>query len=87
MLNFINAHGGVVAVVLSVVTLFNLVLGFISQVLGTLHKTVPAWVSKGISVIQTVIDWLTANQAHPQVSAQATDTVSAPLVPGSSNQA
>jgi hypothetical protein len=62
--NLVSAHGGIVAAVVTVLVLFNIVLGAASQIFKALGKSVPGWVGKALVLIAKALDFLQANVQH-----------------------
>jgi hypothetical protein len=59
--NWFLAHGGVIGVVL----VLNLALSFVKGVVQALHLNVGGWFGTAMAALGKIVDWLSANVAHP----------------------
>jgi len=66
---FIAAHGGVMAVAVLAVALFNVLMSAIAKICALLSVQEPAWMQKAGSVGLTLSQWLTANTPTPGANA------------------
>lgn len=71
MLEYLNAHGGLMAVVLSISMMLNIALSAAKQIVELLQdkadqgeSKLHAILSTALSVLSKLIDWLSANKAH-----------------------
>lgn len=65
-MGFIQAHGGIIGVMLVVLPIFNAVLMALSKIFAALGKAAPGWIGSAMTIVSKVIDFASANTAHPQ---------------------
>lgn len=62
---FFQAHGGVVAVVLMVLVIYNVVMAAIAKIFETIGKQEPEWMQKAGAIGLKAAQWLSANTPTP----------------------
>lgn len=63
---FLQAHGGIIPVILLVVGVLNIVLSAIQQVLTKLSVASPGWMTTVSNIVLKIVQWASANTPSPQ---------------------
>ena len=78
MLQFIQAHGGVLAIAIMAVACFNILMSAIAQICGALSLQEPSGLQKAAAVGLKISQWLSANTPTPSASSAPASQPSTP---------
>lgn len=62
---FFQAHGGVIAVVIMILVIYNAVMAALAKIFEALGKQEPEWMQKAGAIGLTLTQWLSANTPSP----------------------
>lgn len=62
---FFQAHGGVIAVVIMVLVIYNALMAAFAKIFEALGKQEPEWMQKAGAIGLTLTQWLSANTPTP----------------------